>query len=204
MTQLKNQRNVTLSNSCVCVCVCVNAIGKTLQFTLVTHGHLLRVRLGARKGTYIPIINHNILIIIVLLCRCGPYMCRYVFPRTIWRVPYPSSNQKFLQMQEYTHVLMQLCTGSAPYVPYDSPVLHVRKQVLDTCPIETMEISVLLFSLGQRLSTDKWPCHMQAPLACTIHGANLTIHIMPLAPFRPFTTPYENIHRCPKARIVSL
>ena len=39
-------------------------------------------------------------------------MCTYVFPRTIWRVPYLSSNQKLLQMQEYTHVLMQLGTGS--------------------------------------------------------------------------------------------
>ena len=35
-------------------------------------------------------------------------MCRYVFPRTICRVPYLSSNQKLLQMQEYTHVLMEL------------------------------------------------------------------------------------------------
>ena len=55
------------------------------------------------------------LVLIVLLCRCSPYMCRYVFPRTIWRVPYLSSNQKLLQMQEYTHVLMQLRTGSPPY-----------------------------------------------------------------------------------------
>ena len=100
------------------MCMCVNAIRTILQFTLVTHGHLFRVRLGATKGTYIPIITHNILIIIVLLSRCGPYMCRYMFPQTIWRVPYLSSNQKLLQMQEYTHVLMQLGTGSPPYVPY--------------------------------------------------------------------------------------
>ena len=179
------------------MCVCVNAIRTILQFTLVTHGHLFRVRLGATKGTYIPIITHNIPIIIVLLCRCGPYMCRYVFPRTIWRVPYLSSNQKLLQMQEYTHVLMQLGTGSPPYIPYDAPVPHVCKQVLNTCPIETMNIIVLLLSLGQRLSTDKWPWHMEAPLVCTIHGANLIIHIMPLAPFRPFAIPNENICRCP-------
>ena len=63
-------------------CVRVNAIRTILQFTLVTHGHLFRVKLGATKGTNIPIITHNILIIIVLLCRCGPYMCRYVFPWT--------------------------------------------------------------------------------------------------------------------------
>ena len=94
------------------MCVCVNAIRTILQFTLVTHGHLFGVKLGATKGTNIPIITHNILIIIVLLCRCGPYMCRNVFPCTIWRVPYLSSNQKLLQMQEYTHVLMQLRTGS--------------------------------------------------------------------------------------------
>ena len=121
----------------IVTCVCVNAIRTILQFTLVTHGHLFRVRLGATKGTYIPIITHNILIIIVLLCRCGPYMCRYVFPRTIWRVPYLSSNQKLLQMQEYKHILMQLYTGSPPYVPYDAPMPHACKQVLNTCPIET-------------------------------------------------------------------
>ena len=76
------------------MCVCVNAIRTILQFTLVTLGHLFRVKLGATKGTNIPIITHNILIIIVLLCRCGPYMCRYVLPWTIWRVLYLSSNQK--------------------------------------------------------------------------------------------------------------
>ena len=185
MTQLQNQRNVTLSQ----VCVCVNAIRTILQFaicnyniaTLVTHEHLFMVRLGATKGTNIPIITHNILIIIVLLCRCNPYMCRYVFPRTIWRVPYLSSNQKLLQMQEYTHVLMQLRTGSPPYVPYDALVPHACKQVLNTCPIETMNIIVLLLPLGQHLSTNKWQCHMEAPLVCTIHGANLIIHTMPLA-----------------------
>ena len=129
------------------MCVCVNAIRTILQFTLVTHGHLFRVRLGATKGTNIPIITHNILIIIVLPCRCSPYMCRYVFPRTIWRVPYLSSNQKLLQMQEYTHVLMQLRTGSPPYVPYNAPVPHACKQVLNACPIETMNIIVLLLPL---------------------------------------------------------
>ena len=103
-------------------CVRVNAIRTILQFTLVTHGDLFGVKLGATKGTNIPIITHNILIIIVLLCRCGPYMCRYVFPWTIWRVSYLSSNQKLLQMQEYTHVLMQHRTGSPPYVPYDAPM----------------------------------------------------------------------------------
>ena len=91
-----------------------------------------------------------------------------------------SSNQKLLQMQEYTHVLMQLCTGSPPYVPYDAPVSHACKQVLNACPIETMNIIVLLLPLGQRFSTDKWPCHMEAPLVCTIHGANLIIHTMSL------------------------
>ena len=30
--------------------------------------------------------------------------------------------------------------------------------------IETMNIIVLLLPLGQRLSTDKWPCHMRRPL----------------------------------------
>ena len=108
-----------------------------------------------------------------------------------------SSNQKLPQMQEYTHVLMQLGTGSPPYVPYDVPVPHACKQVLNTCPIETMNIIVLLLSLSQRLSTDKWQCHMEAPLVCTIHGANHIIHIVPLAPFRPSAIPNENIRRCP-------
>ena len=107
-------------------------------------------------------------------------MCRYMFPWTICRVPYLSSNQKMLQMQEYTHVLMQLRTGSPPYVPYNAPMPQVCKQVLNACPIETMHIVVFLVALRQSLSTDKWPYHMQAPLVCTIHGANLIIHIMSL------------------------
>ena len=127
-------------------------------------------------------------------------MCKYVFPQTIWRAPYLSSNQKLLQMQEYTHVLLQLRTRYPPYVPYDAPMPHACKQVPNMCPIETMNIIVLLLPLGQRLSTNKWPCHMEAPLVCTIHGANLIIHIMPLAPFRPFAVPNENIRRCPRGR----
>ena len=86
-------------------CMRVNAIRTILQLTLATHGHLLGVKLATR-GTYIPIVTHNILIIIVLLCRCGPYMCMYIFPSSIWRVPYLSWNQKLLQMQEYTHILI--------------------------------------------------------------------------------------------------
>ena len=76
----------------VVTCVRVNAIRTILQLTLVTHGHLLKDRLGATKGTYIPIVTHNILIIIVLMYRCDPYMCGYMFPWTIWRVPYLSAN----------------------------------------------------------------------------------------------------------------
>ena len=120
----------------------------------------------------------------------------YMFPWTIWRVPYLSSDKKLKQMQEYTYVLMQPRTRSPPYVPYDAPMPHACNQVLNTCPTETMNIVVLLLSLGQSLSTDKWPCHMEAPLVCTIQGANLIIHLMPLAPFRPFAIPNENTCQC--------
>ena len=58
-----------------------NAIRTILQLTLVTHGHLLTARLGATKGTYTPIVINNMLVIIVLLCRCNPSMCNYMFPR---------------------------------------------------------------------------------------------------------------------------
>ena len=44
-------------------------------------------------------------------------MCKYVFPWTTWRVLYLSLNQKLLQMQEYTHVVMELST----YHPYITP-----------------------------------------------------------------------------------
>ena len=74
------------------------------------------------------------------------------------------------------------------------------KQVLNACPVEAMNIIVLLLPLGQRLSTDKWPCHMEAPLVGTIHGANLIIHIMSLHPFEPLEIPNENIRRCPRGQ----
>ena len=45
----------------IVTCVRANAIRIILQFTLVTHGHLFRVRLGATKGTYIAVITHNFL-----------------------------------------------------------------------------------------------------------------------------------------------
>ena len=47
------------------------------------------------------------------------------------------------------------------HIPYDAPVPQACKQVLNACPTETMNIIVPLLPLGQRLSTDKWPCHTQ-------------------------------------------
>ena len=105
-----------------------------------------------------------------------------------------SSNQKLLQMQEYMHVLMQLNTGSPPYIPYNASMPHACKQVLNTCPKETTNIGVILLLIGQSLSTDKWPCHMEAPLVCTIHESHLIIHVMSLASFGPFAIPNEDIH----------
>ena len=141
--QLSTKYNLRMSNLCAqhdifcrikapshCHMYACQCNGTMLQLTLVTHGHFLRVRLGATKGTYIPIATHTTLIITVLPCRCGPYMCKYVFPWTTWWVLYLSSNQKWLQMQEYTHVLMQLSTGSRPYIPYGAPMPHARAEWL--------------------------------------------------------------------------
>ena len=69
----QHETTTELRHRDIVTCRRVNAIGTILQVTLVTHGHLLRVRLGTMQGTYIPIVTQNILIIIVLLCRCGPY-----------------------------------------------------------------------------------------------------------------------------------
>ena len=45
---------------------------------------------------------------------------------------------------------------------------------------------------------------MEAPLVCTIHGANLIIHIMSLYPFGPLAIPNENILRCPRGQRTNL
>ena len=82
-----NSANVTLSH-----------VRVSMQSIRYVNGHLphmdIRLRLGATQGTDIPIITHNILIIMVLLCMCSPYMCRFPFLWTIWRVLHLSSNQK--------------------------------------------------------------------------------------------------------------
>ena len=75
MSNLCTQRDTVAElNDCHLVtCMRVNAIRTICQLTLFTHGQLL---------VHIPIVTHNILIIIVLLCMCGPYMWRYVLPWT--------------------------------------------------------------------------------------------------------------------------
>ena len=95
---------------------------------------------------------------------------------------------------------MQIRTGTPPYVPYNAPMPHACKQVLNSCPMETMHIVVFLLLPCQSLSTDKGPYHMEALLVCTIHGANLIIHLMPLYPFGPLAIPNENIHRCSRGQ----
>ena len=139
--ELSTKYKIRMSNVCVqhdtvadskhchvVTCVHVIAITTILQLTLVTCGLLLRVKLGATKGTYIPIVTHNILIIIVHLRVCNPHMCGYMFPWTIWWAPCLSSNKKSLQMQECMHVLMQLSAGSPPHFPYNAPIPHACKQ----------------------------------------------------------------------------
>ena len=67
--QLSTKYKIRMSNLCaqhdtvpelkhrdIVTCMRVNAVRTVLQLALVTHGHLLRVRLGATKGTYIPIV----------------------------------------------------------------------------------------------------------------------------------------------------
>ena len=132
----------------------VNAICAILQLTLVTHGHLLTVRLSATKGTYIPIVTHNILIINVFVRKCAPYMCRRVFP---WTVPYLSSNQKLLQMQEYMHVPMQLNTGSPPYILCGAPMPHACKQVLNMPYRPSCCIACALRAIAGELTQDHLP-----------------------------------------------
>ena len=111
-----------------------------------------------------------------------------------------SSNPKLRQMQEHTHELMQLSAGSPPYVPYNAPMPHACKQVLNTSPIKPMYIVVLLLVLCQSLSTNQGPYRMDAPLLCTVHGANLIIHIMFLCPFGPLAIPNENIRSFPRGQ----
>ena len=83
--------------------------------------------------------------------------------------------------------------------PPKSPQAHPLETPLElgdpSCPI-----IVLLLLLIQHLSTDKWPCHMGAPLVRTIHGANLIIHTMSLHPFGPLAIPNQNIRRCPRGQ----
>ena len=148
--QLSTKYNLKMSNLCAqhdttaklshgLFVTCVNAIRTIFQLTLDTYGQLFKVRLCATKCTHIPIITYNILIIIVLPCMCGPYMCRRVFPWTIWRAPYLSSNQKLLQVQECMHIPMGISTGSPQYVPYNAPMPHLCKRVLTACPAETLQ-----------------------------------------------------------------
>ena len=94
------------------------------------------------------------------------------------------------------HTLMQLSNRSLPCIPYNAPIPHACKQVLNACSIETLKMVVLLLLIGPSLSTDKWPCNMEAPLVCTIHRAHLIIHIMSLGPLRSFPIPNEQICQC--------
>ena len=117
--QLSSKYKIRMSNLCaqhdtiaelkhrdIVTYMCVNAICTILQLTLVTHGHLLRVRLGATKGAYIPIVTHNILIIIVLLCvHVRVHVAMDHMEGTVLVF-----ESKLLQMQQYTHILMQIST----------------------------------------------------------------------------------------------
>ena len=107
------KHNIKLSNLCAqhatlaelrksnwVTCVCIHALRGIVRLTLVLHGQLLRV-LGATKLTHISIITRNILLIIVLIRTCNPFMCkqrgrhgRVHIPNSRghtegWKSPYP-------------------------------------------------------------------------------------------------------------------
>ena len=142
MTQLQNQRNVTLSHVCV-----------SMQSVRYCNSHLSHMDIFSGSN------------LVQQRAQTSPSS-----PTT--------SSSSLSSCVGAVHT----CAGTCSHAPYGG---------YRTC---------LLLPLGQRLSTDKWPCHMEAPLVCTIHGANLIINIMPLAPFRPFAIPNENIRRCPRGQ----
>ena len=79
---------------------------------------LLRVKLGATKGTYIPIVTHNILIIIVLMRKCGPHMCEYVFSWTMEGTVLVYSLKVVVNARVHTRThAAQYHIPSIPYTP---------------------------------------------------------------------------------------
>ena len=146
-TQSQNQRKVTLSHVCVSMQSVQYCSSHLSHMDIFSGSDLVQQR--AQTSPSSPTTSSSSLSSCVGAvhtcagtCSHGPYGGY----RTCHRI------KKVLQMQEYTHVLMQLRTGSPPYVPYNAPVPQACKQVLNACPIETMNIIVLLLPLSQRLS----------------------------------------------------
>ena len=98
------------------------------------------------------------------------------------------------------------CAGTCSHGPYGGYRTCLRIKNCCKCKSTRTYSCNSCNWLGQRLSTDKWPCHMEAPLVCTIHGANLIIHIMSLHPFGPLAIYARGHHDAPrnKAWIQSL
>ena len=64
--------------------------------------------------------------------------------------------------------------------------------------METMNIIILLLRIGQSVSTNEWPCHMEAPLVCNMRGAHLIGHKMSPGPFGSFAIRNQHIRHYPR------
>ena len=191
MTQLQNQGNVTLSHVCVSTQSIQYCISHLSHMDIFSGSDLVQQRAHTSPSHHHPQHPHH---------HCPLVQVQSIHVQVRVPTDHMEGTVPVFESKIAANARVHARTHATPYrIPSICSIRCRSATCVQTSAqyVPYRNIIVLLLWLGQRLSTDKWPCHMEAPLVCTIHGANLTIHIMPLAPFRPFTIPNENIRRCP-------
>ena len=126
----------------------------------------------------------------LLLCL---YRLWHMRPRSIRLIPSLSANAKLSNVEQNTHMAVQLRCRACPDIADNPPLPQPCKEVLHPCTIETMDIIILLLVVGQSFPTNIKYSGVQAALIGAVMRTNFKIEILSMCLRRTTLIPNHNI-----------
>ena len=159
------------------------------QLTLVA---LVGIRMVAQLATILGIIPIDPLSWIDRCIAWKPNIIRNMLPWAIWLVLCLAPNLKLSHVQKDAHGLMQIFRSTLPYVSNTFEVPQACKQMFHTCPVEPMNIIILLLPGSQGLAAIEGGDGVKAALVGAVMRTHLVVKKVALG--SPRTLPVPNDH----------
>ena len=123
-----------------------------------THVQVASAKIGYITRTVATQLATNTVIIFFLYNGClllPPCRLWHMRPRSIGLIPSLSANAKLSEVEQNTHMAMQLRCRACPDVADNPPLPQPCKEVLHPCTIEATDIIILLLVVSQSFRTNR-------------------------------------------------